>query len=69
MQLNQMQFTKELNENQISVNQAFAMISNQLELERNTYKTTDLDISVNTVSNALIALNAMGYDLDTVVNM
>ena len=62
-------FVEQTVENNITVNDAFTMIANQLELERNTYKTTDLDISVNTVSNALIALNAMGYDLDTVVNM
>ena len=62
-------FVQQSIENNITVNDAFAMIANQLELERNTYKTTDLDIPVNTVSNALIALNAMGYDLDTVVNM
>ena len=62
-------FAEQSIENNITVNDAFSMIANQLELERNKYKTTDLDISVNTVSNALIALNAMGYDLDTVVNM
>ena len=62
-------FAEQSIENNITVNDALAMIANQLELERNTYKTTDLDISVNSVDNALIALNAMGYDLDTVVNM
>lgn len=65
----ELRFVEQSIENNITVNDAFAMIANQLELERNKYKTTDLDISVNTVSNALIALNAMGYDLDTVVNM
>jgi len=62
-------FSEQCVENKISLKNAFAMIANQLELERNTYKTTDLDISINNVGNALIALNAMGYDLDTVVNM
>ena len=62
-------FVEQTIENNITVNDAFAMIANQLELERNTYKTTDLNIAVDTVGNALIALKAMGYDLDTVLNM